>query len=95
MDNGVMIHLHLKGMQTRRKEKKIHVKWNKRHIKRQNEPASDQDRMSQEVLLTDWTDHPDLVNMTVLSSFELICDELFDLLTEQTNIYDTREFFCI
>ena len=72
----------------KKKEKKVPVKWTKRHIKQQNEPASDQDRMAQEVLLTD---HPDLVNMTVWSSFELVCDELLDLLTEQTNIYGTRD----
>ena len=70
----------------KKKEKK--VEWTKRHIKQLKEPGTDQDGMAQEVLVSN---HPNLAGLTVWSSFELVFDDIIELLIEQTIIYGTRD----
>ena len=68
--------------------KKKKVEWTKRHIKQLKEPRTDQDGMAQEVLVSN---HPNLAGLTVWSSFELVFDDIIELLIEQTIIYGTRD----
>ena len=71
-----------------KKATKAPLKWTKLHIKKQKEPDADKYKMDQEKLLIS---NPELAELTPWSSFELVFDDIIDLLVEQTNLYANRD----
>ena len=71
-----------------KKATKAPLKWTKLHIKKQKEPDADKYKMDQEKLLIS---NPELAELTPWSSFELVFDDIIDLLVEQSNLYANRD----
>ena len=64
------------------------MKWTKRHILQKPEPSNEPDRIAQALL---FDDHPELAELTMWSAFELVFNDIVDLLKEQTTIYANRD----
>ena len=77
-----------KTEQKGKKTKNVSVKWTKRHILQKPEPSSEPDRIAQALL---FDDHPELAELTMWSAFELVFNDIVDLLMEQTTIYAIRD----
>ena len=67
------------------KKSKINVKWHKRHT--QTFSSFDQDKNAQAVFL----EKPELVELTMWTSFEKVVSRLIELLLHETNQYDNRD----
>ena len=69
------------------KKSKINVKWQKQHIQTQTFSSFDQDKNAQAVFL----ENPELVEMTVWTSFEKVVSPLIELLLHEINQYANRD----
>ena len=69
------------------KKSKINVKWQKQHIQTQTFSSFDQDKNAQAVFL----ENPELVELTMWTSFEKVVSPLIELLLHETNQYANRD----
>ena len=69
------------------KKSKINVKWQKQHIQTQTFSSFDQDKNAQAVFL----ENPELVELTLWTSFEKVVSPLIELLLHETNQYANRD----
>ena len=69
------------------KTSKINVKWQQQHIQIQTFSSFDQDKNAQAVFLG----NPELVELTMSTSFEKVVSPFIDLLLHETNQHANRD----
>ena len=77
----------MKKQKQNAKKSKINVKWQQQHIQLQTFSSFNQDKNAQAVFLG----NPELVELTMSSSFEKVVSPFIDLLLHETNQYANRD----
>ena len=77
----------MKKQKQNAKKSKINVKWQQQHIQIQTFSSFDQDENAQAVFLG----NPELVELTMSTSFEKVVSPFIDLLLHEINQYANRD----